>query len=350
MQEAELREQQEAFRNNMAIMNTWDPLPPYRPRSPSPDNSTKIQRDMNAVARDDPEWLQKMQAIAQRIPTRVMSAEDRERACKKRKLLSRQVEDGKLARKEADARYLDSLHESPTVFGQPRNPQDPVPNYYADVAKEKAALQQKRLEEDREEAREEEERAKKEYAIRWLDDYNSRTLIFGVPIVKKTVAPGGIPDPRIQENRNEGQGKRKRTDEITAETTSWDSAQNKEDQGSSSSEYSHTGSLIDDSFVKASAPAPVDAEATVEDQVDAPVLPDPSPTPPPSSNSSAGGTRPSEPDSEPEVMLSGHTENDAGARSPPTTPSTASSQLGDHDQAAGKQLTEGPNTENKDGH
>ena len=78
LQEAELREQQEAFRNDMGRMDAWDPLPPYRPHSPSPPNAKKILQEIEDVALDDPEMLQKLKAIARKLPTPIISAADRE--------------------------------------------------------------------------------------------------------------------------------------------------------------------------------------------------------------------------------------------------------------------------------
>ena len=349
LEEADLHEQEKAFKNSVTTMDIWNPFLPYglRSQSPSPPSlydHREINRDLDAISYDDPEWLQKMQAIVRRVPIPVRSAADRERAAEERKLLDRQIEDDKIAEKEARARWLDSLHETPLVFGQPRNPEDPVPNYCADVAKEKTALQQKRLEEDRKE----QEQSKREYAIQWLDDHDSRATFFGLPCEKMTVTPGGIVDPRIQETKKQDQGDCDRMNETAIETVSWDNALDKEDDGSSSRGHIRTEDLASDSIVKSGILAQVDTETTGEDQVHATVSRPLSPTP--SSNSSAGRTKSSVPESEPEVIPDGHTKNHAGAGSPSTGRSTASSQLEDRDQEAEKEVEMEFAAEKKDDH
>ena len=341
LEEAELHERQEAYRYNMAVMNLWDPLPPYRPRSPSPPTMEKLHQEIDDIAPDDPEMLQKLKDIARKLPIPFMSAADKEKAAKERKLLDRQIEDGKLADKEARARWLDSLHESPTVFGLPRDPRDPAPQYCADVAKEKAAVRRKRLEEDEEEAK-----AKKQLeAQRRRESLTRSGYSYFRAFQSRNLAPEDNEDTWIPGDESKGKGKRKRTDEPAIETAPLETTQ-LEDHTSSSRKRTRTGDLAGDSSLEADVSTQSDT-TTAENEVHASISPALAPQ---SSTSSPGGTKPPVYDSEPEVSPGGHVENGARVGSPSTLPSTASSQQEDHIEKAEEQPEDEPSADNNNDH
>ena len=338
MEEAELREQRQNYRHNTAVMNLWDPLPPYRPRSPSPPTMAKLHQEIDDIAPDDPEMLQRLKDIARKLPIPLMSAADKENAAKERKLLDRQIEDRRLADRETRARWLESLHESPTVFGLPRDPRDPAPQYCADVAKEKAAVRRKRLEEDEEEAK-----AKKQLEAQRLHESfaGSRHYFFGDPCRSENLVPEDNENARMQGDESMGKGKRKRTDEPAIETAPLEST-HLEDHTSSSRKRTRTGDLTGDSSLEADVSSQSDT-ATAENEVDVSISPALSPQ---SSTSSPGGTKPSVDDSEPEVSPDGHVENGTRVGSPATIPSTASSQQEDHVEKADTQPEGEPSADN----
>ncbi|KAL8789825.1 MAG: hypothetical protein Q9195_006660 [Heterodermia aff. obscurata] len=394
-----IREQQEAFRRNVAHMNTVDPLPPYRPRSPSPPTERQILQEIEDVALDDPEMLQKLQAISRKVPIPIMSAAERKYYANERKRLDRRIEDRRIAEKEVTARWLDEMHanQGDTLFGYPRKNRGPAPNYGAAVAREKAALQRKRLEDEAEEVA----RAKEQGMAPWRD---TRSTSFGVPYGNKNPPPeysaqagteekaaeqpkrpdqqiedeagaeetGPPPldldfltdlmfhrhpqakaqeddaDARAQKDNSKDKGMRKRIIEGGTETVPWDIAQNEEDHGSPSRKRTRTDDTTGDSPPKADSPAQSHTGITAEDQVIAPELSTLSSAE--SLDSSAAMANSSVPESEPEVVRGEDIEKEASVGSSSTIASTSSSQHESHAQRAGEHLDGGLDTGAKDGH
>ena len=404
MENTEYPQQQGGFPFGLTSTYSGSPFPSNQlfpsnqPRSPSPPDAGQILQEIEQVlqeieqvAQNDPDpkilWqLQNIVRSARKPPTPAMTEADRQYVAKQWKLLDRQIEDRRIAEKEATARWLEDMHvnSSDTLFGPPRKTPRPPRGYCAAVAGEKAALQRKRLKEDSEE----ESRAKERAEAKWRARLRTQApTLFGVPSLNKSPllddnaharnneksaeqpkspdeqiedeagaeetdplstslanmtdflfgrhpqarAPEGNADTEVQEDKHKGKGKDQHTSQIAMDTAPWESFLNGEGH--------NTTDFAGDRISTADVSAQSDAVATAADQVLGPVSPALSHTQ--SLTSSAGGTKSSVPESEPDVMPGGHIEKNARFGSPSTMSSTSSPEQEGDLQRAGKQLNGG---------